>query len=207
MSIEVTSELVEAYSHCPRKAFLMLRGEAESVPHEYERILKERAEKNRLRFIETIVDSGESSCEGRPARAGPTVTNGELTAKCDALSKSTPESPRGRACYEPYLATGTHITTKEQKLRLAFAGYVLGETKGSRPTKGFLVTVTNQKKQVRIERLYPTVRSIVNGVRDSIDQSVTDEPAVILNKHCPICQFRQHCRQKAEEEDNLCTPE
>jgi len=203
MSNEITSELVEAYAQCPRKALLLLKGEAESVPHEYERILKERADENRLRFIKSLADSDQSPWEGRPTPADPTVTSGDLTAKCDALSKSTPENPRGGARYEPCLVTGTHSITKEQKLRLGFAGSVIGKTRRCRPARGFLVTVAEQKKQVKLEVLYPTVRSIVNGLRDIIDQPATDEPSVVLSKHCPVCQFRQHCQRQAEEEDNL----
>ena len=38
MKRPITSEIVEAYAHCPRKAFLLLRGEGEAVPHEYQKV-------------------------------------------------------------------------------------------------------------------------------------------------------------------------
>jgi len=28
-------------------------------------------------------------------------------------------------------------------------------------------------------------------------------PKLILNSHCPLCPFRDHCRKEAEDEDNL----
>src|SRR5204862_7566697 len=29
------------------------------------------------------------------------------------------------------------------------------------------------------------------------------EPMLVLNDHCPACQFRDRCRQKATDEDNI----
>ena len=48
MPVPVTSDLVEAYSLCPRKAFLLLTGaEASPGPHDYEVVVHEQAEANR----------------------------------------------------------------------------------------------------------------------------------------------------------------
>ena len=48
MSHLITSDLVEAYQQCPRKAFLLLRGNPEPHPHDYETIVAERAVKKRI---------------------------------------------------------------------------------------------------------------------------------------------------------------
>ncbi len=37
----VTSQLVEAHQHCPRKAFLLLRGNPEPHPHDYELVVED----------------------------------------------------------------------------------------------------------------------------------------------------------------------
>ena len=42
MEYAITSEIVEAYSLCPRKAFLLLRGETEGVLHPYASLIEER---------------------------------------------------------------------------------------------------------------------------------------------------------------------
>ena len=47
---KITSKLVEAYTQCERKAFLLLQGRIEGSEHEYSKILKKRATENRLRF-------------------------------------------------------------------------------------------------------------------------------------------------------------
>ena len=57
MEYTITSEIVEAYSLCPRKAFLLLRGETERVPHAYASFIEEQEIENRQthrnRLLET----------------------------------------------------------------------------------------------------------------------------------------------------------
>jgi hypothetical protein len=47
MTQTITLDLVEAYSQCPRKAFLMMSGSTKPVTHEYVRITDEQAAANR----------------------------------------------------------------------------------------------------------------------------------------------------------------
>ena len=47
MKQAITSELVQAYSLCPRKAFLLMTEVADPGPHEYVRITDECAAVNR----------------------------------------------------------------------------------------------------------------------------------------------------------------
>ena len=203
MSTEITSELVVAHSLCPRKSFLLLNCEGESVPHEYECILKERAIENRLHFVASLEDSGQSACKGDALQAVSGVTNGELIAECDALLKSRTNVPRGHARYEPYIIVGTQGVTKWHKLRLAFAGHVVGRGRRYNPTHGIIVTDNGEKKRVDLTRLYLTIRSILAELQQIIDQQLANEPPLVLNDHCSVCQFRLHCQQQAEEEDNL----
>jgi len=36
-----------------------------------------------------------------------------------------------------------------------------------------------------------------------IAKSPVEPPSLILNKHCPYCQFRKDCKEKAEKDDDL----
>ena len=48
MAVTITSDLVEAYSLCPRKAFLLMTGATTDLgPHDYELLIREQAEANR----------------------------------------------------------------------------------------------------------------------------------------------------------------
>src|ERR1700730_17812277 len=50
----ITPELVTAYWFCPRKAFLLLRGDDGEPVHEYISVISQRADRNRQEFLEHI---------------------------------------------------------------------------------------------------------------------------------------------------------
>ena len=50
----ITPELVVAYSLCPRKAFLMLRGDQAEHLHEYVNVIDRIAAQSRDRFVGSI---------------------------------------------------------------------------------------------------------------------------------------------------------
>jgi hypothetical protein len=47
MTRTITTDLVEAYSLCPRKAFLLMAGEPNPGAHEYVRVIDEQTAANR----------------------------------------------------------------------------------------------------------------------------------------------------------------
>jgi len=51
MNAPITSELVEAYSLCRRRAFLMLRGGFQQAPHDLCRVIEDRAATARTAYL------------------------------------------------------------------------------------------------------------------------------------------------------------
>src|SRR5262245_60423059 len=91
MKQTITSELVEAYSLCPRKAFLLMAGEPNPGPHEYVRLTDEQAAASRQARRALLEETGELP-PGRGAAdlsTGPKVVmDAELVidglhARCD----------------------------------------------------------------------------------------------------------------------------
>ncbi len=211
MDHHITSELVAAYSRCQRKASLLLRGKIKGVQHEYDCILEERAAANRSCYISTLPngqldprfakkDSVQFSRKDSPSC---TISADDLVATCDALLKPKRESPGAHARVEPHVVIGSQSVTDDQKLRLAFAGYVVGQTRRYRPSSGLIVPLTGSPKQIRLEPLYSKVRPIINDLREQISNPFSEPPAACLNKHCATCQFRDYCVHEAEKGDSL----
>jgi len=208
---KITSDLVVAYSRCPRKACLLLRGKVKGVQHEYECILEERAAINRSRYIPALpngqVDQNfrKNGSVRFPRKGSPscTISSDDLVATCDALLKPKRESAGSHTRLEPHVVIGTHSITYDQKLRLAFAGYVVGQTTRYRPSIGLIVPLTKSPKQIRLEPLYSKLRPIINDLREQISKPTPEPPAPCLNKHCATCQFRDHCVREAEKADSL----
>ena len=186
MSRPITSQLVVAASHCLRKACFLLRGDPVPRPHEYEQVVEERATRNRAEYL--------SAKKGGNSHA---VVEGDLAAECDAVEGSS------RNKREPHLVIGTHTPTSSDKLRLAFAGYTIGERGRSRPTSGVFVPRGEAPKRVKLETLYQNVRKIVANLRDLMSDLPSPSPALSMGKHCLTCEFQEHCSAEAERTDSL----
>jgi len=208
---QITSDLIAAYSQCQRKAYLLLKGKVKGDQHEYECILEERTAANRSRYISTLPNGQVDSHFRKNGRVrfsrkdslSCTISADDLVATCDALLKPKRESAGSRTRLEPHVVVGTHSVTDDQKLRLAFAGYVVGQTTRYRPLIGLIVTLTESPKQIRLEPQYSKVRPIINDLREQIRKPLSECPALCLNKHCAMCQFRNHCVHEAEKGDSL----
>ena len=131
----ITTEIVVAYSQCPRKAFLLLCAEEQGMPHEYIRMLEQQKTRNRLNYLYVL---NQTSAEAKSrivtdlAHEGHLISEATLRtegleAYCDVLTQVESGSSSHGASYEPTLVVGTHCISKEQELELVFMGFVLGQ--------------------------------------------------------------------------------
>ena len=187
MSHLITSQLVEAYQQCPRKAFFLLRGSPEPHPHEYEIVVEERAAKRRIAYLADL------------ALQKPVVISADdLQATCDALTHGKKRGQR-----EPHLVIGTETPSPLDKARLAFAGYALGQESRHRPSFGVIVPFTGDPKRVKLDPLYSGISKSVDRLREWTRQLPSDPPACVMGKQCQTCEFRDHCHAEAEKADSL----
>ena len=160
---------------------------------------------NRKAYLDSI-STHATKLEGRNEKLAKcqngTVEAMDLKADCDAITQINPRNRWSHVPYEPHLVVGTHSVTNEQRLRLAFAGLVIGEMRRYRPKQGFIVPVSDMPQRIRLESLYPVVRTALADLR-KVMNAPSDPPPLILNKHCSTCAFRQHCLREAEETDTL----
>jgi predicted RecB family nuclease len=211
MKQTITTDLVEAYSLCPRKAFLLMAGEPNPGPHEYVRMTDEQAAASRQARRAILEEAGELP-PGRGAAdlsTGPkVVADAELVidglhVRCDFLTRVSEPSRLGTFGYEPVKVIGTCQASRPDALGLAYQGFVLGEVQRRLPTSGTLVLLGGRPSKVKLAAKYREVRRIVETLRAWVKAPASDAPPVMLNKHCPSCPFRDACLQKAEKEDNL----
>jgi predicted RecB family nuclease len=212
MGDKINSEFIEAFSLCPRKAFLLMTEATPSPgPHDYELVIREQAEANlqarRARLAERgdVVSFGGQAemAAGREIIADADLTADGLHARCDFLTKVTEPSRFGRFSYEPVKVIGACRASRPDALGLTYQGLVLGEVQGRQPSSGTLVLLGDRPSKVKLTGKYKEVRRIVEALRAWTCQPVEDAPPVVLNKHCPSCPFRDACLEQAEKEDNL----
>jgi len=208
---KITSELIVAYSLCPRKAFLLLEDKEKGRSPEYVEILEQQKDENRGKYFKILKQKHDDvkpfNLENLKSKSETftdvTLTVDGLEAYCDALVKGKSNSPSRKWHYEPILVVGTHKTTKEQKLELAFVGHVLGKVQNVRPKAGFLVGTEQRKHKVQLENIYKNLRPVIQILEEWVASSSSESPPVILNKHCAYCPFKEPCESKAKEMDHL----
>jgi predicted RecB family nuclease len=212
MRDKISSELIEAFSLCPRKAFLLMTGAtANPGPHDYEVVIREQSEANRQAHRSRLAEWGgvvsfgglSEMAAGREIVADADLTADGLQACCGFLTKVDESTRLGRFSYEPVKLIGTRRASRPDILGLVYQGLVLGEVQGRLPSSGTLVLLGERRSKVKLVGKYKEVRRIVDALRAWAGDLDGDSPPVLLNKHCPNCPFRDACLQQAEREDNL----
>jgi predicted RecB family nuclease len=206
MKTIITPEILVAYSQCPRKAFLLCTDE-KGVPHDYTRFLEQQKRFNQINYVESL---GRTPLSMQPDDLhaasnlilGAALKAEELEAYCDVLTKVESSSFFGRYSYEPTIVIGTHHISAEQELELVFAGYVLGQMQTKLPVAGHIVRMGAQVDDLKLQQRYKLLTPFLAPLREWM-VAAPAPPPIILNKHCPSCQFRLLCQDQAEKEDNL----
>jgi predicted RecB family nuclease len=210
MGKPITPEIAVAYTHCPRKAFLLLHAASPPMPHEYESICRDRGAAHRERYAAQLRREGhelarsdrEGLGAGYPYFVGVDLRASDLAAACDALVRIDHDpSPEGPS-YSPHLFTGTYSVTEDHRFALSFAGHVLGLIQGSPPGYGRVITLDRVAHKVALADRHRDTVSVLAEVRKLADPDATPPP-VILNRHCPLCPFRAECLTQAVAADDL----
>ncbi|MDJ0719318.1 MAG: IS66 family transposase [Prochloraceae cyanobacterium] len=199
----ITSEILVAYSQCPRKAFLLLFSKDKGKPHDYPLILEERRQNNRVQYLKKFLQS-QPEARKYDTKAfkkykflvDATLRSEQLETYCAVLAKVD-------TSYEPTIVTGTYTITSEQKVELLFVGLVLGQIQKQVPTLGRIVGMDGKAHRVQLENSYKSIKVWLRTLKNWCNSPPTEPPDLILNKHCPSCQFRLICREQAEKENNL----
>jgi len=206
----ITSDVVVAYSHCPRKAFLLLCTEEQGSPHGYPGLIAEDQRRNQVDYYSELklahpnatVYQGRLPTTGSSPILAATVKALDCEAYCDSLIPA-PRGTGGRGQrYEPTLVIGTQTVSPEQRVALLFTGYVLSQVHpAAAPLAGTILSTDGLLHKVLLHQRYAEIEQTIETLR-SLTRTL-EAPPVILNKHCPQCQFRADCLQKAEHDDDL----
>jgi predicted RecB family nuclease len=111
----------------------------------------------------------------------------------------------GKTKYNPYIPirfNSREKITPHDKLLLAFDALVLSVATGQAPPFGKIIYGSKYSvANVKLEELTKSAQAVVGKIKaQQTDQTPLQ---LVLNKHCPECEFKTHCRQTALEEDNL----
>jgi predicted RecB family nuclease len=174
--------------------------------HEYEQILAQQQQANQRKYLEMLQPSSHDVLPysvDNLDNAGDVLLNttlkaGNLQAECALLTKMNTQ------LFEPTIFIGTHSINDTDILRLWFIGHVLTKVQGRHPPIGHIVAMDGKRSQIKLQQDHKTFIALLEPLQKwAASDTSPDEPPVLLNKHCPMCQFRVQCETKAIQEDNL----
>jgi hypothetical protein len=124
------------------------------------RLLERQRNENHERYLDRLqhkhIDvqpyTVENLGNGSPVLLDACLQAHDVIAVCDVLTKGEEPSPEGQPRYEPTLCVGTYSISKEQKLALAFTGYVLGHLQPRPPMTGRLITMDGTSHTIKRNR-------------------------------------------------------
>lgn len=207
----ITSEIVVAYSQCKLKAFLLLCTDQEGIDHEYTSILKEKSKKNEERYLNNLKSkfpeaapfSLEKIKQGIPILVEASLTFENLKGYAVTLTKDEKKSSRSKNNYTPAIVVGTRKISKEQKIQLAFAAYILSKLQKEKPVSGIIVGCDSKACTIKLELFYKEIYLALKHIKTWIKKSNSELPDLYINKHCLDCSFQKECETKAIEKDDL----
>jgi predicted RecB family nuclease len=211
---KITRDIIEAYIACKTKAHLMLAGQ-HGIVSDYEALLAKNRQGVRQRATDKIISktsradvTSKMPLTAALLRAGSSyllgtiLDNDILSINFDGLKRVDGPSGLGDFHYVPMLFHEDRTVGKDQNLLLEVMGLLLLPIQGKLPAHG--IVWHGRDCALSKVRLNPDTRSSQNILRDLNEMVIaTSAPRLLLNKHCPICEFRQRCHDQAVHEDNL----
>jgi predicted RecB family nuclease len=212
--MNITSYLFEAYLKCPTKCFLRSHGEA-GAGNAYADWVRSQTDSYRNEQIKELTTT--AARDGRimtaPLMENPKAAEWGYTfgfvARAQNLQSNihvverTPTDEFGRLIqFIPIRFIHTDKINKDDKLLLAFDALVLSEVVGREVSLGRIIHGDDHATlKVKIAALAREVRKHIEKIAALL--SSPSPPDLVLNRHCAECEFRDSCRQKSIETDDL----
>ena len=187
----ITEKILEAFLQCPLKAHYLLSGR--SPPrNEYEEFYGwiERIHADRVR----LAVSSERTTDASRA-IGP-LMHEDISTHPHALervNKSTLVAP-------VRFFSRARISDLD-RVKFGLDGFVIGNLYGKVPTHGVAIIGPDfRKSRVALRPLVRRARRALDALRVLESGSA---PRLVINRHCETCGFRDECRQRAVDTDDL----
>lgn len=211
--MEINDRLFESHLHCKYKAHLKSLGEV-GIQSEYEKLQNEAKIKYAEKVLKDILSENKAEKllsnqeltpptlrEGKKFLTHFSVQADELCATCDVLERLPGKSNLGIFHYSPTLSTPKERISKEDKLKLAFQALAIGTLQGRLPEFGRIIYGKKLKNiKVPLTEQIGVTQKLIAELRESLKGSSFK---LVLNSHCRVCEFRNSCRAKAVEKDDL----
>jgi len=210
----ITSHLFEAYLKCHTKCFLLSLGEtgtgngysdwvqAQQATYRSEEIKRLTQEAAQNQHVIGPIDRGDVQSTKWRFRIETAARAQNLESTIHAVERVTSEGPDKLELFIPIRFIFTNKLHKDAKLLLAFDAFALSESLGREVGLGKIIHGEEcATLEVKTGALAGEVRTLTGKIGALL--SSNSPPDLVLNRHCPECEFQTRCRQKAIAIDDL----
>lgn len=218
--MDIDKSIFSAFCQCRYKAFLKASKVVGEVA-EYELLQRKTDDKFREEAIERMLRQNQGSRiiqqppslavaveEGHRLIFGAMAEGMGIALTYDILERQGDRQEGRQPVYVPLLFTHKNKLAWEESLLAALHGLVLAEALGQ-PVPFIKVVHGPSFSVTRIKLDGPTgptriateSRQILDRLRRQVESASV--PPMILNSHCPSCEFRDRCRAEAVQKDDL----
>jgi predicted RecB family nuclease len=211
--MKITSDLLDAFLKCPTKCYLRSTGQA-GAGNAYAEWVREQNDTYQKEAVQRLV----TLAEGEVAVTTPGAANlktatwqlaVDLPLETEAMAsrlqavERVPSQGRGRpAQFNPVRFVFFNKLTKDDRLLVAFDALILSEVLGRKVSVGKIIHGDDHATlNVKVASLLEAVRKLTGKMSAML--AAGSRLDLILNRHCGECEFREGCRQKALEKDDL----
>ena len=209
-----TAALFEAYLKCPTKCWLLSKG-AIGEGNAYAEWLKAQNEAFRAvalqRFQETVPENERviAPPRGDNLKAAQwrlavdmEVSADNAVSRLDLVERVVPKGRGPPAQLIPIRVTFRNKLIRDDRLLVAFDAQVLSEVLGCDVDLGKIIHGNDHGTlRVHTAGLLGEVRKSTRKVAELVASG--SAPDLVLNRHCGECEFRDCCRKKAVDNDDL----
>ncbi|MHA2095116.1 MAG: TM0106 family RecB-like putative nuclease, partial [Candidatus Hodarchaeales archaeon] len=210
----ISKEIFHNYLICKYKSYLKFIG-SKGLITEFERFHNELYDEIKKDYFKTIYSKSNieiissNSKFHKPKKDlnyeyifNINFKNSILSSKIDVLEKIPDESTSDRFSFIPILILPIYKLKKTEKLLLAYQGLGTSVIQKKLPNFGRIIFGNPFKIQkVHLNPLYKEADLIIKEILNfNFKEKI---PRLILNRHCEICEFKNHCFERAKKEDEL----
>jgi len=213
MDAKISKDVLEAYVRCSYKAYLLLDGRREEPPpyaalREVRRATLRDQVATKLRaelgddLHEGVAVTPSALAKGVAVLLAPNLTRERFDLILDGLKRVSGESSLGSFHYVPMLITAASRVRNEDRLLIEMLALLLAPYQQIMPGTGIIWLGGDRgTTTIRVSANVLKAKSALAGLQRL---AISDTPPrLVLNDHCPTCQFRELCLEQAMRDDNL----
>lgn len=207
--MRITNDIYSDCLHCSYKAYLKISGK-NGKKTDFELIQDKISEdykvstinylRNKYESSEIISDLSLNQFGGHVYTKGFNIR--ERNSKFDVLFDGIIKENKSSSDFIPIIFINKNSPNINDKLNLAFCGFVLGISSGKTPPFGRIIYGSNYSDlRVSLGKLIIRVRLIVERIESFTNSK--NPPQLFINKHCQVCEFGVECLEAAKKVDAL----